>query len=271
MHAAEREQVILRMLQQRGFIAFQDLDRELEASPATLRRDLEKLETAGHIVRVHGGAKLPGSQNAGAQVDVAKLLGVPFRQNVQKNLQSKRAIGKAAAELCCDGESIIIDGGSTTLQICSNLGGFNLQVLSNSLHVIGALLPLDGIRMAIPAGTVFREQDIILSPFNDDGMTQYRASKIFMGAAAVGIHGVMQTDAVLAQIGQRLLARAEKLVLLVDSSKFKAPAGHIVCGLSEIDVLVTDVDIADEHAQMLERAGIRLIVADAISAAGLAD
>jgi len=100
-----------------------------------------------------------------------------------------------------------------------------------------------------------------LSPFEDDGMGRYRASRMFMGAAAVGRHGVMQSDVILAQAERRLLERADELVLLVDSSKFEAPTGHVICTLDEVDIVVTDRNIRDEHARMLEQAGVRLIMA----------
>jgi DeoR/GlpR family transcriptional regulator of sugar metabolism len=260
MHAAEREQMILQLIRQRGFIAFQELDSHLDASPATLRRDLDKLEGAGRIVRVRGGARLAEPQT-NAQGDVQHLQGVPFHQNIAKNDAAKRAIGKAAAALCRPKESVIIDGGSTTLQMCPHLETLELQVLSNSLHIINALLPQPGTRIAIPAGTVFREQNIVLSPFDNDGMDRYRASRMFMGAAAVGRHGVMQADLILAQAEQRWLARADELILLVDSSKFEAPAGHMVCALKDVDTVITDAGIRDEHVRIIKDSGAKLIVA----------
>ena len=260
MHAAEREQLILQLIQQRGFIAFQDLDSQLDASPATLRRDLDKLESTGRIVRVRGGARLAESETAESG-DVQHLRGVPFHQNIARNDQAKRAIGRAAAALCRRRESVIIDGGSTTLQMCAHLEALELQVLSNSLHIINALLPQPGTRIAIPAGTVFREQNIVLSPFDNDGMERYRASRMFMGAAAVGRHGVMQADLILAQSEQRLLARADELILLVDSSKFEAPAGHVACTLQEVDTVVTDDGIRPEHIALIKDCGVKLIVA----------
>ena len=260
MHAAEREQLILQLIQQRGFIAFQDLDSQLDASPATLRRDLDKLESTGRIVRVRGGARLAESETAESG-DVQHLRGVPFHQNIARNDEAKRAIGRAAAALCRRSESVIIDGGSTTLQMCAHLESLELQVLSNSLHIINALLPQPGTRIAIPAGTVFREQNIVLSPFDNDGMERYRASRMFMGAAAVGRHGVMQADLILTQAEQRLLARADELILLVDSSKFEAPAGHVACTLQEVDTVVTDDGIRQEHIALIKDCGVKLIVA----------
>ena len=259
MHAAEREQLILSLLADRGFVAFQDLDGRLEASPATIRRDLDKLESAGKITRVRGGARLV--RTAEADLGGAHLSGVPFHENLSRNLDAKMAIGRAAAALCQNGESVIIDGGSTTLQMCPHLDGTSLQVLTNSLHIVSALLPQQKTSIMIPAGTLFREQNIVLSPYEDDGMGLYRASRMFMGAAGVSHHGVMQTDVILVHAERRLIGLADELVLLVDSSKFEAQSGSQVCGLEDVAVLITDDGISEATAAMLEAKVGRLIIA----------
>lgn len=260
LHADERKQAILSLLEQRGFITFRDLEAAVCASPATLRRDLERLVADGLITRVHGGARLvvPESATAGS---VPGLQGVPFRENVVRHRAEKEAIGRAAAQLCQPGEGVMIDGGSTTLQMCPHLAGLNLQVLSNSLHIINALLPQFGTRVLVPGGSVFREQDIILSASGDDLMPRFHAPKLFMGATSVGPQGIMQPDIVLVAAERRLIDRAEQLILLVDSSKFEGPSGNVVCGLEEIDVVVTDAGIRKEHRAMLEAAGVRVLVA----------
>jgi DeoR family ulaG and ulaABCDEF operon transcriptional repressor len=254
MHAEDRERTILAMLEERGFVSFRELDKRLNASPATVRRDLDRLVLAGRVVRVHGGAKVPDAQPAG-------LTGVPFQENIKKNAAAKAAIGKAAAALCVAGDSIIIDGGSTTLQMCQHIGELGLQVVTNSLHIVSALLMQSRTRVYLPAGALFREQNIVLSPFEDDGTSHYHASKIFIGAASVGPHGLMQTDVILLQAERRLIARAASVVLLADSSKFRAPAGQAVCALNAITTVITDDGITDAEARLLKRAGVRLIVA----------
>lgn len=259
MHSAERVELILNTLLEQGFVSFQTLDRVLGASAATIRRDLNRLEEEGRIVRVRGGARLAKSKKEKA----SGLKGTPFHQNVHKNADAKAAIGRAAAGLCMPGESVIIDGGSTTVQMCEHLAPLKLQVLTNSLHIVTALLPQPETRVSVPGGNIFREQDIILSPFPDDGMSGYRATKIFTGAASIGAYGLMQTDILIAQAELRLLARADQLVVLADSSKFAAPAGHVVCGLDEIDILVTDEGLSDATAQLIERSGVELVVAAA--------
>ena len=122
MHAAERERLILAALEPSGFVTYRDLEAALDASPATIRRDLSRLEAQGRLLRVHGGAKLTEDSDPAAQVH---LLGTPFDQSITLNLAAKQAIGKAAAALCERGEGIMIDGGTTTLQMCPHLAGLD--------------------------------------------------------------------------------------------------------------------------------------------------
>jgi DeoR family ulaG and ulaABCDEF operon transcriptional repressor len=227
MHATERERLILEALRPQGFVTYRTLETRLDASPATIRRDLTRLEEEGRIIRVHGGAKLPEA----AAEDASRLIGTPFDQSITQNLAEKRAIGRAAAALCDPGEGIMIDGGTTTLQMCPHLAGLDLQVLTNSLHVVNALLPQAGTRILIPSGSVFREQNIILAPAGEESMPRFHAPKLFMGAAAVGPQGVMQQDVILVAAERRLVDKAEQVILLVDSSKFVSSSGAIVCGL----------------------------------------
>jgi len=267
MHAAERERLILEFLDRNGFVSFQDLERRVEASPATIRRDLERLTTAGLITRVRGGAKRALGTTNGPQGPVTSdsarvgLTGVPFHENIHRNRAQKEAIGRAAARLCNAGEAIMIDGGSTTLQMCQHLADLNMQVLTNSLHIVNALLVQAGTRVLVPAGQVFREQNIILSAAGDDGMPRFHAPKLFMGVASVGAAGLMQADIILVGAERSLMDRADEIIVLVDSTKFDGPSGHVVCPLEDIDVVVTDAGVAPEHAEMLERAGVRLVIA----------
>jgi DeoR family ulaG and ulaABCDEF operon transcriptional repressor len=260
-HATVREQQILQLLSARGFVPFRDLEREIGASPATLRRDLERLASGGRLLRVHGGARAVGHGASSPAGTPTGLQGVPFHENIARHAAEKLAIGRAAAKLCQPGEAIMIDGGSTTLQMCPHLDGLSLQVLTNSLHVVSALLPQAGTRVLVPGGSIFREQNIVLSATGDDLMPRFHAPKLFMGAAAVGPRGIMQADIVLVAAERRLIDRAEQLILLVDSAKFDAPSGNLVCGLEIVDIVVTDDGISAGHRQMLEHHGVRLVIA----------
>ena len=253
MHAEERERLILAAMEPSGFVSYRQLETQLAASPATIRRDLARLEVDLRIVRVRGGAKLAVTAPPAMQ-----LAGVPFDQSITQNLAAKQAIGRAAAALCGPGEGVMIDGGTTTLQMCEHLQGLNLQVLTNSLHIVNALLPQADTRILLPSGTLFREQNIILAPAGEDSMPRFHAPKLFMGAAAVGAQGVMQADVVLVAAERRLIDRAEQVILLVDSSKFAQSSGAIVCGLDEVDVLITDAGIDPAMLAVLKAAGVEV-------------
>ena len=258
MHATQREELILGLIAESGFVSFRALEQKLNASPATIRRDLERLASIGRVERVHGGARLP--EGEAPAKGIATLQGVPFHENIGRHRAEKEAIGRAAAVLCEAGEGIMIDGGSTTLQMCPHLAGLNLQVLTNSLHIVSALLPQQGTRILVPSGAVFREQNIILAAAGEESMPRFHAPKLFMGAAAIGPQGLMQADIVLVAAERRLIERADEIIVLVDSSKFAMTSGNVVCDLSEIDVVVTDAGISGAHRVMLEEADIRVVV-----------
>lgn len=257
MHAAERDRVIMNLLEEQRFVSFRELSRRLSASAATLRRDLERLQEAGKLKRVRGGAQLGSSEITGFH-----LQGVPFNENVNRNRTAKEAIGRAAAELCRAGEAVIIDGGSTTLQMCPHLEPLRLQVLTNSLHIVSALLQQPNTGVSIPGGVVFREQNIVLDPFVEAGTRTFHASRMFVGAAAVSRHGLMQSDIILVQAERKLLSLADQVIALVDSSKFAASAGHLLCELSRLHTLITDKGIDDASAKMIKNAGVELVTVD---------
>jgi DeoR family transcriptional regulator, ulaG and ulaABCDEF operon transcriptional repressor len=264
MHSAERENLILTHLGEHPFLSFKELEKRINASPATLRRDLQRLAEEGRLKRVRGGVMAHGGkdeQPAPSNGEIFRLGGTSFADNLTISREAKIAIGRKAAELCMAGEGIMIDGGTTTFQMCSHLDRLNLQVLTNSLHIALSLIGQQGTRVLVPSGAVFPEQNIILSIFGEDGMPNFHASKLFMGASSIGPKGLMQLDVVLVAAERRLIEKADQIIVLADSRKFHAPSGHVVCGLDAIDVVITDRAITDEACKMLEDQGVQVIIA----------
>ena len=259
MHATEREEAILAALRPTGFVTYRDLEASLDASPATIRRDLARLEAQAKLHRVHGGAKASTMQDTSENGHLG-LKGTPFDKSLAKNLAAKRAIGKAAAALCEPGEGIIIDGGTTTYQMCDHLTGLGLQVLTNSLHIVNALLPQEGTQVLVPSGTIFREQNIILAPGGEGGIPDFHARKLFIGAATVSPKGIFQADTILVSSQRRLLDLADEIILLVDRSKLNSSSGAIVCGLDRIDRLIVDGKADRTELDALRHAGLQTII-----------
>jgi DeoR family transcriptional regulator, ulaG and ulaABCDEF operon transcriptional repressor len=264
MHAAERKNLILHHLSEQSFYSFRDLEKKIDASPATLRRDLHLLAEQGKLKRVRGGVMAVANDDTidtSVEGETFRLGGTSFAENIKIAIDQKKRIGRKAASLCQAGEGIMIDGGTTTFQMCNHLDGLNLQVLTNSLHITLSLIGQQGTRVLVPSGAVFPEQNIILSIFGEDGMPKFHAGKLFMGASSIGPMGLMQLDVVLVAAERRLIEKADQIIVLADSRKFDAPSGHVVCGLNEIDLVITDNGISAKARKMLADNDVELIIA----------
>lgn len=259
MHATERDKIIISLLEEHGFVSFQELSHRLSTSPATLRRDMKRLQETGKLLRVRGGAQ---SMMPSQDEREIHLRGVPFHENINRNRAAKEAIGKVAADLCRPGDAVIIDGGSTTLQMCPHLASMHLQVLTNSLHIISALLQQPNTAVSIPGGMVFREQNIVLNPFEDPQRSSFHAARMFVSCASISHFGLMQNDIILIQAERKLMEQADELVAIVDSSKFSASAPHTLCDLDQVNTLITDSLVSEDSVKMLKDRGIKVIIAD---------
>ena len=205
--------------------------------------------------RVRGGAE---SINPPQFVGLA---GRPFSVNETINIDQKRAIAQKAVELCDEGDPIIINGGTTTFQMVYPLTSKRMPIFTNSFPIAEHLLKHSKNTIMLSGGTIYREQNIILSPFDNDVTRNFYAKRMFMGATGLGPLGLMETDPLLIQAEQKLIGQADELVVLVDSSKFSARSSLILCPLDRITTVITDDRMPDAAANMLEQADIKLIVA----------
>ena len=264
MHERERWQVIKAMLKQQLLVRIADVCRATGASEASVRRDFSRLAEMGSATRVRGGLEaMPGSQIASSQPassDAPALATRSFEISKTLNVAAKRAIARAAVALCCDGDAIIINGGTTTFAMGEFLRERRLKVLTNSYPLAETLIHHSNCRVALPGGEVYREQKLIVSPFEEDAIQHYSASRMFMSAISIGPLGVIEGDPLIARAETKLLKRAEKLVVLADSSKFTPRGSLVVCPLSRISTLITDVRAPKEALDMLRDAGVEVMI-----------
>ncbi|MDG2004096.1 MAG: DeoR/GlpR transcriptional regulator, partial [Novosphingobium sp.] len=127
--------------------------------------------------------------------------------------------------------------------------------------IVQALLPQEGTQLLVPSGTIFREQNIILAPSGEPSMPNFHASKLFLGAAAISARGIFQADAILVASQRRLLDQTDKVILLVDDSKFTLSSGAIVCPLDRIDTLITNKKPEPALAKHLADHAVRTVIA----------
>jgi DeoR family transcriptional regulator, ulaG and ulaABCDEF operon transcriptional repressor len=255
VHEKERHRIILAAVQDRPVVTVQQLVELTESSEATIRRDIAALHMAKKLRRVRGGAE------AISPPQFVGLAGRPFSLNETANIAQKKAIAREAVALCAEAESIIVNGGTTTFQMVYPLSCRRMQILTNSFAIADHLLKHSKNTILLPGGTIYREQMIVLSPFENDVTRNFYARRMFMGAQGLGSLGLMEADPLLIQAEQKLMGQADELVVLVDATKFARRSSLILCGLERIGTVITDDRVDDRAAAMLEGAGIRLIVA----------
>lgn len=255
MHESERHRVILSAVQDRAVVTVVDLCNLTGASEATIRRDISTLHMQKKVRRVRGGVEaLTPPQFVG-------LAGRTFAVNETLRIKEKQAIARTAADLCEDGEPIIVNGGTTTFQMVHPLANRRCQVFTNSFPIAEHLLKHSKNTVMVSGGAIYREQNIILSPFENDVTRNFYARRMFMGAQGVGPLGLMEADPLLIRAEEKLMRQADELIVLVDSSKFEQRSSLVLCGLDRITTLITDEGISDKAAAMLDAADVKLIVA----------
>ncbi|HEX7114570.1 MAG TPA: DeoR/GlpR family DNA-binding transcription regulator [Steroidobacter sp.] len=253
----ERHSLILKLVKERSIVSVTDLVDLLGASEATIRRDLNALAERGELRRIRGGVEAVHPRLE------AHLVGMPFSMSQDVQVAQKRAIARAASELINPGESLIIGGGTTTFALAEFLADKELDILTNSVPLAANLLATSRNRITLPGGQVFREQNIVLSPFPDDGISHFWGHKLFTGCFGINRFGVMEADPLIVQAQTRLLARAEEVVVLADSTKLRRKSSMVVMGLERVSTLVTDDGAHEEELEPFERAGLKVIIAKA--------
>jgi len=255
LHEKERHRIIISAVQDRPVVTVVDLCSLTGVSEATIRRDISTLHTQQKVRRVRGGAE------AMTPPQFAGLAGRPFVVNETMKIAEKQAIARAAVGMCSEGDSIIINGGTTTFQMVHPLASRRMQVFTNSFPIAEHLLKHSKNTIMLSGGAIYREQNIILSPFDNDVTRNFYAKRMFMGAQGLGPIGLMEADPLLIQAEQKLIGQADELVVLVDSSKFAQRSSLVLCQLDRIATVITDERIPDKAAAMLEAADVNLIVA----------
>lgn len=256
MLAAERRALILRLLRRDGIAPLADVRRLSGASEATVRRDLARLAAEGLLARVRGGASaIDGRPERRAAAEV------PLEERAGIAAEKKRRIARRAAALCADGDTIMVDGGSTTLQLAPFLRGLSLRVITNSLALAEELSRASACTVIIGGGVVRPESRLILDPFREDPFADYSASTAFLSVYGIDESGATNTDELLIRTERAMIARARRLVVLADASKFGRRGSLHLCGLDRISTVVADDGIADAWRALLAERGVELLIA----------
>lgn len=251
----ERHRLILHQLELRSVISLQDLTRQLGASPATLRRDLDKLERDQLLKRVHGGAE------AMASSPTSELSGLPLEYTIGLHVEKKMRIARRAVEMIAPGETVALDAGSTIYQMAEFLRGLSLGIITHSFAIARALGDHPNLRLFLPGGQLHAKLQVLLSPFEDDFYSHFRASKAFISAQGIDEQGVTNTDSLLIRAQKQMMRCAREIILLADSSKLGQRGNLLLCDLNDVHTLITDEGIDPSFRSHLEQRGLNILIA----------
>lgn len=248
---AQRRSFILEKLDDQGQVTVQELSESLGVSEVTIRNDLGNLEKNNLLIRAHGGA--------------FKTNNLLFNVNEKKkiNLEQKRKIGKKAVTLINDNESIILDSGTTTFEISSNLKEFrSLTVISNALDIVNNLSNNENLDVFMPGGYLKEFSMSLVGPMAERNFKQLHCNKLFLGVDGIRLgHGVFTHYMEEAYLNQLMIDIADEVIIVADSSKFVKTGFAFICGFDKINKIVTDEGLPSDTLQELNKYNIEVIIA----------
>ncbi len=253
MKSNERTIHILHRLRQDHYAAVEELSQALGVSQMTIRRDLQELEAIGIVARTHGGALLRTERG-----DVEWPLSI--REG--EHQEAKRRIGQTAALLIQDGDVVVMDSGSTALQVASHLTQNRLTVASNFLPILDSLADHKNISLVGIGGTFHADNKCFCGPLAINTIRSINANVAIMATSCLSLSkGMSNRNINEAETKKAMIATAEKVILVMDSSKM----GHYMLAsvgpLEAIDILVTDDGLTAEDRTAIEARGVQVIVA----------
>lgn len=251
MLAEERRSRLLELVRDRGFASLPELAGELEVSESTIRRDLDSLEEAGTAKRTHGGVFYAG--------EAPRLPTFEERQPAQWD--KKKLIARRTVELIEDGDTLLLDGGSTTYEVARLLVGRPLQVVTNSLPVANLFAANTKTDLLLIGGFVYPRTGVSLGPYADEMLSHISVRRTILSVAAVTDRGFYNSNVLLVETERAMMRAATETIVVVDSTKFGHQSLAHLCELGDVDRLVVDHEIGQDWRSKVLAAGVELLVA----------
>lgn len=252
MLAETRRRQLLDRVSRQGFATLDELVRSLDVSESTVRRDLETLEQSGLVRRTHGGVML---------ADEHRTI-LSFDDRSHAATAEKRAIGRHAASLIDDGDTVLLDGGTTTLEVARALQGRPVQVVTNSLPIAQLASGHRETDLILLGGYVYPRTGVALGPLAIASMQGIRVRKAILGACGIMAEGIYNANLLLVETERQMMQCGQQTMIVADRSKFGRLSLAWLCSLEAIADLVVDSGLGEAHQQMLQAAGVRVHLAE---------
>lgn len=253
MAAESRRNRLLELVRVRGFAALPDLASELNVSESTIRRDLEHLEGDGTAKRTHGGVFYTGPKPKLQHFDTIQ----------SRRFTEKQDIATFAATLIEEGDTILLDGGSTTYELARLIVGRSLQVITNSLPVANLFMGSETADLIMIGGYVHAKSGVALGPYADEMLRDLNCRQAFLSVAGIHKEGLFNSNLLLVETERTMMNSADQVFILADSSKLGRKSLSKLCDLSEAQNIIVDADIDQQWRTQISESGINLHVAPA--------
>lgn len=249
----ERRSIILKITEESGFVSLQRLVAEVDASESTIRRDLEYLDAIGQIQRTRGGASFVGDSLS------------DFDARKSRASDEKQQIARRTADLICSGETVLLDGGTTTLEVARYLTGKSLQILTNSLPIASLLMNRPEIELIFIGGYVYPKTGVALGEQAVEALRKMHAGRLVMSTGGITAEGLFNSNALLVDTERQMIRTADRVTLVADSSKFGQRALAMLCPLTDVHEIVTDDGVSDDWRAVMESANVRMEVVETVA------
>jgi DeoR family transcriptional regulator of aga operon len=247
-----RRAKIIEELQLNGKVDVSALSRMCKVSEVTIRNDLIQLELKGMLIRTRGGALRQES----VSTDFA------LSEKRRRHFKEKQLIGKKAAELIKNGETIIFDSGTTTMEVARNLGGYSdLTVLTNALNIAASLTGDKSCRVIMLGGLLRVKSLSLVGTQAEENLRNYSCDKLYLGVDGIDSgYGLTTPNIEEAHLNRIMIDVVKEVILVTDSSKFQRRSFAFIAPVDVLQTVITDEGIPDEEHKILKDLGIKVII-----------
>jgi DeoR family transcriptional regulator, aga operon transcriptional repressor len=250
----ERRKGILDQINEAGQVFVHELSKEFDVSEVTIRNDLYQLEMKSMLIRARGGA-----------IKIEHSVGIDYllSEKDKMHFEEKARIGKAAAQLITENETVIFDSGTTTMEISKNLTHIkNVTVICNALNIITQLHQFGNVNLIVPGGYLRKNALALVGPLAEKNLQNLYVDKAFIGVDGFDTkHGIYTPNIEEAYFNEIMIKISKYAIVVCDSSKFSRRSLAFICSLDKIHCVITDDRIPEEDKKRLEDAGIKVIIA----------
>ncbi len=251
MSTIERRVTILDMINKAGQVSVSELSKIFKVSEVTIRNDLSHLEKKNLLIKTRGG----GLKTQSVAID-QKL-----NEKAQINSKEKVAIGKKAVELIKDNDTIILDSGTTTVEIAKHINRINnLTVITNALNIAGQLIR-DEIKVILLGGILRTSSLSLIGPIGESNIKNFYCDKCFLGVDGIDSQsGIFTPNLEEANLNRMMIEASKEVIIVTDSSKFRRKSFVHIAPITKVDIIITDSNIPEEEFKNLQNKGIKVIL-----------